>query len=427
MSNIIVNILNNAFLGLVNNVENVNSIDKGIYIFGTGQGGKEILKQLMYLCGMNSSNYIIKGFFDNDQLKHSTRLEGVKITEPHVIDQGDVVLIASLKYDAEMFKQLINLGINKNQIVHVQEWLHDILVGDDRILGHEVSKYAAFIDIVDTCNLGCATCFRSTIKGTRERMKFSLFCKILDKLQALNTQIVGLYNWTEPFLHPELLDFVREVKRRSMMCSLSSNLALANIPQLCDVLEVLEPDDGDCLVVSVSGMQQSIYEINHIGGRIETVLKNLELASKSKNKLALRVKFLRFDYNHEEEDKLIDFCMKIGISYEIINASGNPREHRDMKVSNASSSSTRELKSMAPCVYTFNQMMLDVRGDVYLCCCTPPHQNYNVGSFLEQDIADITIKKYFHPACAVCTMQSRREFSKENLRLITEGLLHVRP
>ena len=74
----------------------------GVYIFGTGQGGQAVYKYL------NSFDYRIKGFFDNDDLKQGTCCEGIDISAPMVIAPDEVVVIASLDYDIEMSSSLFH-------------------------------------------------------------------------------------------------------------------------------------------------------------------------------------------------------------------------------------------------------------------------------------------------------------------------------
>jgi len=63
------------------------------------------------------------------------------------------------------------------------------------------------IDIVDTCNLRCVICPRGVYykDNTSDRMDLGLFNRLLDKISSeCECKYISLYNWTEPFLHPEL-------------------------------------------------------------------------------------------------------------------------------------------------------------------------------------------------------------------------------
>nr|WP_148224026.1 hypothetical protein [Sediminispirochaeta smaragdinae] len=100
-------------------------------------------------------------------------------------------------------------------------------------------------------------------------MEFSLFEKILLKAKQNGATSVELYNWTEPFLHPDIKKFVNEVKKYELPLFLSSNLSLRSIPQLIDTLHA----GVDILYVSVSGFTNKVHQINHVGSDINVVKK----------------------------------------------------------------------------------------------------------------------------------------------------------
>lgn len=405
--------------------------EAGIYIFGAGYGGQILLQHFKKWKESNLIQFQIKGIFDNDTSKYGSYIGDTSIIAPRtdVIKDNNFIIIASLNYCDQMYRQLLALGIKEEQIIFDYNLLVKLLPHED-VPGHLRQSgdfLAGYIDIVDTCNLVCATCPRSTVRGTAKKMDIEIFCAILDKLKAANYSMIGLYNWSEPFLHPDILNFVKEVKKRSFVCGLSSNLALPRIPHLIDVVDVLEPNDGDFLIVSISGMKQSIYEINHRGGNIETVKKNIVLASQSKNKKVIRLKLLQFSYNLEEIQDLIEFCKQQGIAYETIEAGGNPLEAVETKVMpmvlSDPSNYCRELKSLAACPFIFDMTVINADGDAHLCCATPPESSYKLGSFLDQDLSALTLKRFFHPACAICSPPSpRRNFSDRDLALLKQGL-----
>lgn len=104
----------------------------GVYIFGTGLGGKNLLRHLRdYKCstGINCS---VKGFFDNNPSKHGTMLDDVMITAPGINNIGvrDYVFIASFDYGPSMELQLLNLGLEKDKIISPNKYLSDLLIND---------------------------------------------------------------------------------------------------------------------------------------------------------------------------------------------------------------------------------------------------------------------------------------------------------
>src|SRR5574344_1520015 len=172
-----------------------------------------------------------------------------------------------------------------------------------------------FIDIVDACNIRCTSCIRGqqAIKNSNNRMGFSLFEKIMLKAKQNGVDSVDLYNWTEPFLHPDIEKFVSEVKKYDLPLSLSSNLSLKSTPQLIDPLKA----GVDTLHISVSGFRNETHQINHIGSDINIVKKHLQEIAEKKSHFAhdckIFVKYLEFDYNKDEIAEFEKFVSSIGL------------------------------------------------------------------------------------------------------------------
>src|SRR5215471_21305245 len=135
--------------------------------------------------------------------------------------------------------------------------------------------YTFYVDIFSHCNLRCPSCpvgnsgeELSTSKPSL--MSKSLLEQILDKASGeCEVGAVCLYNWTEPLLHPEVVELIGAIKQRKLVCWISSNL---NILRRTDALV---SSGLDFLRISLSGFTQSIYERGHRGGKIETVKANM--------------------------------------------------------------------------------------------------------------------------------------------------------
>jgi len=80
--------------------------DGDIYIFGTGAMGLNVLKEL------KKKKINIKGFIDNDILKHGKTLQGLRIIKPEIINKESYIVIASSWY-LEIETQLQKIGLKK--------------------------------------------------------------------------------------------------------------------------------------------------------------------------------------------------------------------------------------------------------------------------------------------------------------------------
>src|SRR6185369_5284155 len=131
------------------------------------------------------------------------------------------------------------------------------------------------IDLIDRCNLQCPTCWRGTGAqvNTTATLPLDKFREIVAKVKDEGYPNVALINWTEPFLCRNLHEYVPIVNESGMECWLSSNLSLPPNVYIPTIISALE-SGVDILWISVSGFTQAVYEINHVGGRVDWIKEN---------------------------------------------------------------------------------------------------------------------------------------------------------
>lgn len=277
-------------------------------------------------------------------------------------------------------------------------------------LGQSQLPFLATIDIVDTCNLSCRTCMQEAFSHSSGKMDFDLFLRILDKLQLMNIKQVELYNYTEPFLHPDVYDFMKEVKRRNLTLGISTNLSLKTIPNLEKCVDLLQP--GDWFVVTISGITKNVYDINHAGGNIDHVINNLKIISRSSQKNMVTLRLLHFDYNEGELFRVAELANQLGISFQWFDANGNPfgdnEEKRRIQAMvqdgvSLNAIGTQFGEDLPYCRFIHcRNIVIDYLGNVEQCCLRVVRP-YNLGSFLEQDISVIQFKREISPVCYQCS------------------------
>lgn len=290
-----------------------------------------------------------------------------------------------------------------------------------------------YIDVVDACNLRCRTCPRGngTLKNKEGIMELDLFKRILNKAMDNGAGAFGLYNWTEPFLHPELPEFVHEIRNNNTFCSLSSNLSLKTMPHLVDTLKA----GVGYLQVSVSGFTNKVHQVNHRGSDIEIVKKHLQTISDSmtsfEHDIRIEVKYLVFDYNQEEIELFKDYSTKLGLLFWEFPAGGDPQnipdslkiqEPTEIKITNNDLIKSRDMYSPSyGCARGLDEVVIDCRGDVYLCCCMPYYDLYKIGNFLELPYRTIMQNRLFHPMCKKC-YHPRRNLSVNDVTKISSWM-----
>jgi MoaA/NifB/PqqE/SkfB family radical SAM enzyme len=245
------------------------------------------------------------------------------------------------------------------------------------------------------------------------------------RLKEQGFRRIGLFDWTEPFLNRNIEDYVRIAKRAGFYATLSSTLSLPRIANLEDTLAA----GLDLLTVSTSGIDQATYEINHVGGVLDYVTRNLELVRDIVSRRALRLqvdlRFLKFDYNAHQQSQLHDYAQRMGFQFEVLDGVGHPKwgwlkEHtneRYIREAEAAAGKPSPEDEGKACELMFNQMVIDCLGDVYLCCAMPNFPSLRLGKFLEMTGDEILAAKFHHPFCRACIMPRRDRTADEERRL----------
>jgi molybdenum cofactor biosynthesis enzyme MoaA len=273
-----------------------------------------------------------------------------------------------------------------------------------------------YVDILDACNLKCKTCVRGLrgLANSSRQMPLDKFKFIIEKAVSEGFECVGLFNWTEPFLVPNLHEYVSIVTNFGLQCHCSSNMSLKYISGLEASLSGIQH-----LTVSVSGFDQEVYEVNHAGGNIEWVKENLQTicnlkrAGRISTQVVLRL--IRFDYNQDQEHKLKHYAATIGLDFEVIDGSGHPINGDPKNYMEAAcldalqrfdSNHSFENKGEV-CSLIFETVALDAEGDVFLCCAQPNYNILRIGSYLTLSMNEVLISRFIHPRCSSCGWQRR--------------------
>ena len=264
-------------------------------------------------------------------------------------------------------------------------------------------------------------------------MPIRQFEKILQKAKREGFNIIGLYNWTEPFLNKRLENYVSMVKKYGLYCGLSSNLSIKPTTYTNVIQNALRAG-VDSMLVSVSGFNQEIYEINHVGGNIEWVKENLEMIALMKKKRQIKtrifLKFIKFDYNRHEEELLRNYASKIQIEFEIIDGQGDPRgtildvgseEKISLQIVNFTGSAKPANDTNSAihevCPLVFDSLLINHKGMAYLCCAFPSYKSLEIGSYLEMPEKDLLVQRHNHPFCSSCSLPRRRSTAADLQRM----------
>jgi len=280
------------------------------------------------------------------------------------------------------------------------------------------------IDVVSACNLSCPSCPVGNSTGVRKSkgiMEPEFLEKILHKASTeCEIDFIGLFNWTEPLIHPRIAELV-EIAGSYAPCHLSSNLNLAKI----DYEAVLRKNPR-YFRISLSGFNQSVYSKTHKGGDIEVVKKNMlklsEAAANVGSRTKIEVLYLRYLGNADDELLMRYYSETLGFLFRPIWAYLMPLEKVLQYVSDPASLSEQdqrlvEMLALPPgpevieasrsvreekCALLEDQITLNSQGVVQLCCALFDENRFSINRFLDKTFEEIQNKKRKMDICREC-------------------------
>jgi MoaA/NifB/PqqE/SkfB family radical SAM enzyme len=245
-------------------------------------------------------------------------------------------------------------------------------------------------------------------------MSLETFRGVVDKAKEDGAHQIDLFSWSEPFLSPNLHEYISLVKKAGLPCGVSSTLSLYKIKNFDAAIEAL-----DFVTISVSGFEQEIYEVNHVGGRVEWVKQNLERIGKLKRSgeasVDAKLRMLMFDYNQGEESKLRALADGVGIGFEVLLAEGHPVKAPQPR--DAETQIMAGLQRYSPgrpfeptgyvCPLIFEHVTINADGNVYQCTAYGNFDVLKIGPFIELTREEILLRRYMQPVCNSCPWTRR--------------------
>jgi radical SAM protein with 4Fe4S-binding SPASM domain len=232
------------------------------------------------------------------------------------------------------------------------------------------------IELTNTCQLSCPLCPTGIgiDKRNKEYFRFDLFNKILSENKYLNK--IYFWNYGEPTLHPDMLDFICLAKKNNIEVVLSTNgIKLAERDFTVNLLNT----KLNTLIISLDGISKDIYEKYRIGGKFEDVMQGIDNCKNSNISTEIILQFIIMNHNEFEIESFIKFAEDNALGWDL------------KTVGNCISANTEDyitrLKPYLPsiqyirktykdadtkmskiCPKTHNSLVVGVDGTVYPCC-----------------------------------------------------------
>jgi radical SAM protein with 4Fe4S-binding SPASM domain len=266
---------------------------------------------------------------------------------------------------------------------HRNFWVHLNRKQFQLPVDHRALAYPFMLQIEPTnaCNLGCPLCpvGRNELGRPTEHMSLNTFQGIVDDM-ADYLQFLLLWDWGEPFMHPELPEMVAYAAARDIRTMTSTNAHfLEDEAYLCRLFEA----GLSTLIVAVDSLHDESYQTYRQHGSLSRAIQGLEKAVALKQKLGaatlINLRMVVMKHNQHEVDALRRLARRVGVDWfnvKTLNPSCGstdmdatlvPEDKRYQRFAYEGKTGLR-IRQQVPCLRPTLMANIFSNGDVVPCC-----------------------------------------------------------
>ena len=302
---------------------------------------------------------------------------------------------------------------------------------------------SVFIDISGICNAKCPYCLSGHYKIPGGKfITVDVFYQVLKRLTEFRmvggTTVLGLYNWGEPFLHPQLDELIKITNTFGIPYSFSTNASV--VPNI---------DSGfvkglQAIIFSMPGFSQASYDRIH-GFKFSSIWNNIEsivgLARSVGYRGSFSIYYHVYQFNMSEIAQCEIFCHRLGIILQLNYAILNNWDHLWAYFKDELSCSM--LKQISQDLFSFrlrtlvpdsikayrcpqyDLLAIDENANVLLCCQVPKRKQYFAGNLLYDDIGEIIRFRECNNICSECILKGMARYLNTALQFPELSISHM--
>jgi len=175
--------------------------------------------------------------------------------------------------------------------------------------------YMLQIEPTNRCNLKCPLCPAGTNRLERERRDLTLdeFKTIIDDMQDYLLFLI-LWEWGEPFMHPQLPEIINYAHERDIKTLTSTN---AHFLHDEEYLKRILQSGLTTLIVAIDSLEQEHYEVYRKKGNLFKALEGLKklvrLKKELKSETLINLRMVIMKQNEHELPKIRNFARQVGV------------------------------------------------------------------------------------------------------------------
>lgn len=217
------------------------------------------------------------------------------------------------------------------------------------------------IEVTNRCNEDCVMCPRHLLARPFGNLEMALLDKILDEV-AGHVELINLFHFGEPLLHPRLGELIRRCKDRGVRVLVTTNGTLLTERRAAELI-----DSGlDMLVVSLDAASKQVYSSIRRLGNFEKVLSNVETFLLLKNRAGglphTQVQMVSLKLNREETRKFVERWKGRADSVRV------KRFYNTANVAGRAGEPVPSVPKARPCLLLWREPVVLYDGTVLPCC-----------------------------------------------------------
>ena len=231
------------------------------------------------------------------------------------------------------------------------------------------------IELTNRCNLNCPFCLvgqQNTKEFTAHNeldrdmggMNNELCEKIIVDAKKFGIKEINLTFQGEPLMYKRkwFLELVKICRQNNLKSLVYTNGLLLDPEYSRSIINAGMEE----IRFSVDGITQEVYELNRVGGKFETVYKNMKdivkIAKEEKSRIKLIWQFIALRNNEHQIEKAREMAKEIGIRFDLKTFAESVPE------SAPKNTKYRRVLKPLPCTDIYDQVMVYWNGDVVACC-----------------------------------------------------------
>lgn len=169
------------------------------------------------------------------------------------------------------------------------------------------------IDIANTCNLDCITCWNyapglteaKSAAWKAQRMEAEVFQRVLAQVAESGAERIILSGGGEPFTHPRIHDFIAAVKGRGLALTVITNGTLCDFERLAEL-------GVDQLLVNMSSASPETYAAYHPNQPPETFHQLCAGIAATSDRIGINLVQVINAINGDELAAMVDLAHRLG-------------------------------------------------------------------------------------------------------------------